>query len=155
VDSLCKFSHMDLARRPRRARSKATKPRAPLVLLADDVEDNREMYREFLAFHRLRVITATNGREALREAFALVPDVIVLDLSMPDIDGWEACRRLKADERTRGIPILAVSGHALKGAEGAAKAAGCDVYLIKPCLPERVLAEIRKLLDGPAQVRTA
>ena len=120
--------------------------RAPVVLVADDVEDNREMYREFLAFHGLRVVTATNGREALDEAFAHIPDAIVLDLSMPDIDGWEACRRLKADERTKGIPILAVSGHALKGAEGAAKAAGCDVYLIKPCLPERVLAEINKML---------
>jgi two-component system, cell cycle response regulator DivK len=106
------------------------------------------MYREFLAYHGMRVLTATNGREALAEAFSQRPDAIVLDLSMPDIDGWEACRRLKADERTKSIPILAVSGHALKGAEGAAKAAGCDVYLIKPCLPERVLAEIKKMVGA-------
>jgi CheY-like chemotaxis protein len=131
---------------PRR-RGKA-KEQAPVVLLADDVEDNREMYREFLAYHGMRVVTATNGREALDEAFSQRPDAIVLDLSMPDVDGWEACRRLKADERTKGIPILAVSGHALKGAEAAAKAAGCDVYLIKPCLPERVLAEIEKMLGA-------
>lgn len=145
MDSVCRFSYMESPRSPRVPRGKA-KQRAPIVLLADDVEDNREMYREFLAFHGMRVLTATNGREALDEAFSHHPDAIVLDLSMPDIDGWEACRRLKADERTKGIPILAVSGHALKGAEGAAKAAGCDVYLIKPCLPERVLAEINKML---------
>jgi CheY-like chemotaxis protein len=136
---------MKSRRRPRGPRGKTTQ-RAAVVLLADDVEDNREMYREFLSYHGMRVLTATNGREALDEAFSHRPDAIVLDLSMPDIDGWEACRRLKADERTKGIPILAVSGHALKGAEAAAKSAGCDVYLIKPCLPERVLAEIKKML---------
>jgi two-component system cell cycle response regulator DivK len=64
--------------------------RAPLVLIADDVEDNREMYRDFLVYHGLQVVTATNGREALEEAFARLPDAIVLDLTMPDIDGWEA-----------------------------------------------------------------
>ena len=137
---------MGSPRLPRRARGKTAR-RAPVVLVADDVEDNREMYREFLVHHGLQVVTATNGREALDEAFACLPDAIVLDLSMPDIDGWEACRRLKADDRTRGIPILAVSGHALKGAESAAKAAGCDVYLIKPCLPEQVLAEIKRLIS--------
>jgi two-component system cell cycle response regulator DivK len=137
---------MGSTRNPRRARGKTAR-RAPVVLVADDVEDNREMYREFLVHHGMHVLTATNGRQALDEAFASLPDAIVLDLSMPDIDGWEACRRLKADDRTRGIPILAVSGHALKGAESAAKAAGCDVYLIKPCLPEQVLAEITRLLS--------
>jgi two-component system cell cycle response regulator DivK len=120
--------------------------RAPLVLIADDVEDNREMYRDFLVYHGLGVVTATNGREALEEAFARLPDAIVLDLTMPDIDGWEACRRLKADERTKDIPIVAVTGHALKGAEGTAKAAGCEVYLIKPCLPEQLLDEINRLI---------
>ncbi|HEY3067223.1 MAG TPA: response regulator [Methylomirabilota bacterium] len=141
---------MGSTRNPRGARGarKRPAPRAPIVLVADDVEDNREMYREFLVHYGMHVVTATNGREALEEAFARVPDAIVLDLSMPDIDGWEACRRLKADERTKSIPILAVSGHALKGAEGAAKAAGCDVYLIKPCLPEHVLAEIRRLISA-------
>ena len=76
----------------------------PLVLVVDDYQDAREMYAEYLEFSGFRVEQATNGAEALDKAFALLPDVILMDLSLPIIDGWEATRRLKGDERTRTSP---------------------------------------------------
>ena len=69
-----------------------------------------------------------------------------MDLSLPGIDGWEATRRLKADERTKKIPVLALTSHALEGFSDGAKAAGCDGFVTKPCLPEQLLSEIRKVL---------
>jgi CheY-like chemotaxis protein len=101
----------------------------------------------------MHVVTATNRRDALDEAFARLPDAIVLDLSMPEIDGWEACRRLKADERTNRIPILAVTGHALKGTQASVRAVGCAMYLVKPCLPDQLLDAISKLI--PRRVTSA
>lgn len=121
---------------------------APLVLLVDDFQDNREMYAEFLRFSGLRVEEASNGLEALDKTFALLPDLIVMDLSLPGIDGWEATRRLKADARTKHIPILALTGHALAGYSEGARQAGCDAFVTKPCLPEELLAEIKRVLDG-------
>ena len=120
---------------------------APLVLLVDDFQDNREMYAEFLRFSGLRVEEATNGHEALDKAFALLPDLVVMDLSLPGIDGWEATRRLKKDSRTHGIPVLALTGHALAGYSEGAREAGCDSFVTKPCLPEDLLAEIVRLLE--------
>ena len=83
----------------------------PLVLVVDDYAAAREMYAEYLEFSGFRVAEAKNGAEALDKAFALTPDVILMDLSLPVMDGWEATRRLKADERTRGIPVVALTGH--------------------------------------------
>ncbi|MGH7325420.1 MAG: response regulator [Candidatus Rokuibacteriota bacterium] len=120
----------------------------PLVLLVDDFQDNREMYALFLHHAGFRVAEAGNGHEALDQAFALVPDVIVMDLSLPGLDGWEATRRLKRDRRTRHIPVLALTSHALEGFSEGAKAAGCDGFVTKPCLPEQLVAEIHALLDG-------
>ena len=92
----------------------------PLILVVDDYEDAREMYAEYLRFCGFRVAEARNGNEALEQAFALVPDLILMDLSLPGMDGWEATRQLKSDERTRNIPVVALTGHALAGAsEGA------------------------------------
>ncbi|MGH7278360.1 MAG: response regulator, partial [Candidatus Rokuibacteriota bacterium] len=105
---------------------------APRVLVADDHEDAVYIYEQFLSHHGLRVASAGDGYEALRKVSELAPDVILLDLSMPKLDGWETCRRLKADEQLRHIPVIVVSAHAFKPAEDQARAAGCDVYLTKP-----------------------
>ncbi len=118
----------------------------PLVLLVDDFQDNREMYAEFLRFSGLRVEEATNGHEALDKATTLGPDLIVMDLSLPGIDGWEATRRLKADRHTKHIPVVALTGHALAGYSEGARQAGCDAFVTKPCLPEELLNEIQRIL---------
>jgi CheY-like chemotaxis protein len=121
---------------------------APLILVVDDFPDNREMYTQFLEFSGLRVAEAQNGLEALERAFALLPDLIVMDLSLPGLDGWEATRRLKADRRTRAIPVIALTGHALAGHSKGAMEAGCDAFITKPCLPERLLEQIQAMLKG-------
>ena len=121
----------------------------PLVLVVDDFQDNREMYAEYLAFSGFRVIQAANGKEALDQAFANRPDIIIMDLSLPVMDGWEATRRLKADLRTNAIPVVALTGHAMHGHSKGAMEAGCDSFVAKPCLPDQLVAEIRKMLSTP------
>jgi CheY-like chemotaxis protein len=121
---------------------------ATLVLLVDDYPDNRDIYVQFLTYAGLRVEEAGNGHQALDKAFTLRPDVIVMDLSLPGLDGWEATRRLKQDPRTRDIPVIALTGHALAGHSKVAFDAGCDAFITKPCLPERLLDEIRAILTA-------
>jgi CheY-like chemotaxis protein len=118
----------------------------PLILVVDDYEDAREMYAEYLRFCGFRVAEARNGNEALEQAFTLMPDLILMDLSLPGMDGWEATRQLKADERTRNIPVVALTGHALAGASEGAKKAGCDSFVTKPCLPDDLVVEVRRML---------
>ena len=118
----------------------------PLILVVDDYEDAREMYAEYLRFCGFRVAEARNGNEALEQAFTLMPDLILMDLSLPGMDGWEATRQLKADERTRQIPVVALTGHALAGASEGAKKAGCDSFVTKPCLPDDLVVEVRWML---------
>ncbi|MCP3098149.1 response regulator [Myxococcus sp. K15C18031901] len=127
----------------------------PLVLVVDDYDDAREMYAEYLEFSGFRVAQARNGQEALDQAFALTPDIILMDLSLPIIDGWEATRRLKNDARTRAIPVVALTGHAMTGQSDEAKGAGCDSFVTKPCLPDELVAEVRRILalQGGAQAR--
>src|SRR5947207_9880747 len=122
------------------------KSRKPVVLLVDDYPDAREMYAEYLEFSGFDIVQAGNGVEAIERAIDSHPDVILMDLSLPVMDGWEATRRLKADERTNTIPVLAVTGHALTGVSNNAKAAGCDGFITKPCLPEDLVGEIKKAL---------
>src|SRR5882762_1878757 len=122
----------------------------PRVLLVDDYPDAREMYTEYLEFSGFNVIEAGNGMEALQRAVDTAPDIILMDLSLPVMDGWEATRRLKADHRTASIPVVALTGHALAGISEGAKKAGCDAFVTKPCLPEDLVREIRKILDAPA-----
>ena len=98
----------------------------PLILVVDDYQDAREMYAEYLQFSGFRVAEARNGNEAVAQAFSLRPDLILMDLSLPGMDGWEATRVLKADERTKHIPVVALTGHALAGASEGARKAGCD-----------------------------
>jgi len=116
------------------------------VLLVDDYPDAREMYREYLQFSGFEVVEAANGLEALQRATDAEPDVILMDLSLPVMDGWEATRRLKADARTAGIPVVALTGHALAGISEGAKIAGCDAFVTKPCLPDELVREIRRVL---------
>lgn len=118
----------------------------PLVLVVDDVAHGREIFAEYLEFRGFRVATAEDGIEAMEKAFDLRPDVILMDLSLPGIDGWEATRRLKQDERTRTIPIIALTAHALVSAHDRAKAVGCDSVVTKPCIPKDLEAEVRRQL---------
>ena len=126
----------------------------PLVLIVDDYDDNREMYSSYLEFAGLRVAEAANGKDALTKTSELMPDLIVMDLSLPGIDGWQATRTIKQDPRTRHILVLALTGHALEGASQGAKEAGCDGFLTKPCLPEDLCAEIQRMLGGAASARS-
>jgi CheY-like chemotaxis protein len=131
----------------RKSSSSATTT-APLILLVDDFPDNRQMYAEFLSFAGLRVAEAENGQEALEKAATLSPDLIVMDLSLPGMDGWEATRRIKSNPRTRGILVMALTGHALAGHSKGAMEAGCDAFVTKPCLPDRLLEEIQRMLSA-------
>ena len=124
---------------------------APLILVVDDYQDAREMYAEYLQFSGFRVAEARNGNEALEQAFALKPDLILMDLSLPGMDGWEATRVLKADDRTKHIPVVALTGHALAGASEGAKRAGCDSFVTKPCLPDDLVVEVRRMLGTVKQ----
>ena len=120
------------------------------MLVVDDYADAREMYSEYLQFSGFDVMQAANGMEALERAVADHPDIILMDLSLPVMDGWEATRRLKADDRTANIPVVALTGHALAGISEGALRAGCDAFVTKPCLPEDLVREIRKVLDAPS-----
>jgi two-component system cell cycle response regulator DivK len=103
-----------------------------VVLVVDDSADGREMLMEYLAFRRFEVAQARNGAEALVVARRLRPKIILMDLSMPGLDGWEATRRLKADPVTRHAIIVAVTAHAFAPEQDAARAAGCDAVIAKP-----------------------
>ncbi|WP_394823358.1 response regulator [Pendulispora albinea] len=119
---------------------------APLILIVDDSQDNREMYVEYLESYGYRIAEAEDGAAALKTAFELAPSLVVMDLTLPVIDGWEATRRLRADPRTSSVPVIALTGHTEDRHHRAARDAGCSVFLLKPCLPERLLEEIQKLL---------
>jgi CheY-like chemotaxis protein len=116
---------------------------APSVLVVDDSQDNREMYADYLRFHGVHVVEASTGLEAVEKARELVPEVILMDLSLPEIDGWEATRRIKAAAETAHVRVIALTGHTGPGLERDARAAGCDDFLTKPCDPNELLARIR------------
>lgn len=122
--------------------------RKPLILIVDDVQDIRDMYAEHLSTHGFHPEVATNGFEALSKAAVMTPDVIVMDLNMPQLDGWEATRRLKANDVTRGIPVIALTGLSVGDSKEAAMQAGCDGFLTKPCYPDTLTEEIRRVLKG-------
>jgi two-component system cell cycle response regulator DivK len=120
----------------------------PLVLVVEDYQDAREMYSAYLQFSGYRVAEATNGLEAIEQTLALMPDIILMDLALPKVDGWEATKRLKSDERTKHIPIVALTGHALEGFAEGAREAGCDSFVTKPCLPDALVAEVKRMLEA-------
>lgn len=125
------------------------------VLVVDDYPDARDMYRVYLTFSGFEVLEAANGVEAIQIASDNPPDIILMDLSLPVMDGWEATRRLKSDPRTADIPVVALTGHALAGISEGARAAGCDAFVTKPCLPDDLVREIRKVLDESAKTSRA
>lgn len=120
----------------------------PLVLVVEDFADAREMYSAFLALSGMRVLEASNGAEAVRIAAESRPDVIVMDLGLPGLDGWEVTRRLKADGRTAGIPVIALSGQVLPRHTEEARRAGCVAVLLKPFPPGALAAEVRRVLPS-------
>jgi len=122
----------------------------PLVLIVDDNEDSRGMYACHFEAEGFRVIEASHGFQGLSHAFKLHPDVIVMDLLMPTLDGWETIRLLRNRASTRAIPILALTADTEVEDLKLAKNAGCDRVLLKPCPPDVVLEEIRRLLAARA-----
>ena len=115
----------------------------PLVLIADDNRDTREMYALYLPMAGYSVETAAEGREAVIKALTHYPDVIVMDLQMPGVDGWRAMREICGNARTAGTPVIVLTGHEFKNYLGhSAIAEGAFSYLMKPCLPERLAQEI-------------
>jgi two-component system cell cycle response regulator DivK len=118
------------------------------VLVVEDTEDNRRILRDLLASAGYDVAEATDGAEGLSAAARFKPDLILLDIQLPVIDGYEVARRLKADPTMRGVPIIAVTSYALAGDEQKARAAGCDEYIAKPFSPRHLLSTIRRFLPG-------
>ncbi len=121
--------------------------RRPLVLVVDDYQDAREMYAECLDASGFAVAQAESGDEAVAKALALQPALIVMDLALPGMDGWTATRAIKTDARTARIPVVALTGHARSDASTAAREAGCDAFLTKPCLPDAIVELVRRLLS--------
>jgi two-component system, cell cycle response regulator DivK len=117
------------------------------VLVVDDTEDNRELYAQFLLYAGYRVEVAVDGYEALEKTRALRPDVVIMDLALPGMDGWETTRHLKADEDTRDIPVIALTGHVVGDSRARALAVGCGAFLAKPCSLDVLLLEVRRALD--------
>lgn len=123
-------------------------PKAPIrILVAEDNSLNSEMLSRRLQRQGFEVICASNDREAVAQAQALHPDVILMDMSMPVLNGWGATRQLKANEATRSIPVIALTAHAMIGDREKALEAGCDDYEVKPVDVNRLLAKIQAFLD--------
>ena len=116
------------------------------VLLVEDNPHNRKIFSGMLTHSGFAVVEAEDGTQALAAVKDTLPDVILMDLSIPGIDGWEVTRRLKADARTKVVPIIALTAHAMRGDEERAREAGCDHYLAKPISPKKVVEEVRKML---------
>ena len=116
-------------------------------MLVEDDRDGRQLYAEWLTDAGFRVEQAHNGLQALERAFERVPRVVVADLNIPGIDGFELTRRLKQDPRTRHVAVLAITGYAAFAADpGRAQRAGCDVVLEKPCTAEDLESAVRQLI---------
>jgi CheY-like chemotaxis protein len=120
------------------------------VLLVEDNEDNRIVYSTILRHFGYEVSEALNGEEGIAKARAERPDLILMDISIPIIDGWEATQVLKHDPITRDIPIIALTAHALASDREKAMEVGCDGYLAKPCEPRAVVAEVQRFLGKDA-----
>ena len=114
----------------------------PHILIVDDYADSREMYGYVLSEQGFQVASAADGQEGFDKAVQLRPDVIIMDLSLPDMDGWEVIRRLKKVENTKDIPVVLLTAYDLPPTP----LEGCDGVLIKPCRPDKMIAEIRRLL---------
>jgi two-component system, cell cycle response regulator DivK len=114
------------------------------ILVVEDQEDNRRILRDLLTSAGYEIIQAENGEEALAAAARERPDLILMDIQLPLLDGYEATRRIKTDPALRAIPVIVVTSYALSGDENKARAAGCDAYVTKPFSPRALLAKIRE-----------
>jgi two-component system cell cycle response regulator DivK len=123
------------------------------ILVVEDQEDNRQILRDLLTSAGFEVIEAVDGEAGLAATAAHRPDLILMDIQLPLLDGYEATRRLKADETLHTIPVIAVTAHALNRAEDKARAAGCDAYVSKPISPRQLLAKVREYLPPAAPTR--
>jgi two-component system cell cycle response regulator DivK len=123
---------------------------AGLVLIVDDSMHTRELYTEYLTYRGLGVVAAADAEAGMGLAQSLRPDVIVMDIAMPGLNGITATHRLKQHPRTRRIPVIVLTGYAFRAIEQGALEAGADVFLTKPCLPEDLELRIRHLLAGAA-----
>ncbi len=118
----------------------------PKILIVDDAEDTRALYASYLAYAGLKVEEAGDGEEALGMLAKSQPDVVVMDLVMPRIDGWETTRLIKANPTTKDVRVIVVTSNAMPDQLARAHAAGADAVLTKPCLPEKLFESVREIL---------
>jgi CheY-like chemotaxis protein len=116
------------------------------ILIADDDFDNRSVAKDALEHAHFETLQATNGLEAIEMVLREKPDLVLMDLSMPKLNGWEAAKRLRQMPETRHIPIVAFTAHALIGDDLKAKGAGCDDYISKPCMPADLVLKVKSWL---------
>jgi two-component system, cell cycle response regulator DivK len=119
------------------------------VLVADDTEDNRDLYATYLEYAGYRVAQAEDGEKAVAFVAASKPDVVIMDLSMPRLDGWEATRLIKSNPATKDVVVIVITGNSTPRSLAAARAAGADDVCTKPCTPDEVVALIRKHVKHP------
>ena len=120
------------------------------ILLVEDNELNRDMLSRRLARNGYEIVIAVDGQEGVDKALLVKPSLILMDMSLPVIDGWEATRRIKADPATKAIPVIALTAHAMAQDKEKAMAAGCDDFDTKPVDMQRLLGKIQRFLGGPA-----
>jgi two-component system cell cycle response regulator DivK len=118
------------------------------ILVIEDHEDNRQILRDLLSSAGFEMIKAENGEEGVAAAASHRPDLILMDIQLPIMDGYEATRRIKADPNLSATPIIVITSYALSGDEAKASAAGCDAYVTKPYSPRQLLAKIRTFLPA-------
>ena len=118
------------------------------ILVVEDTEDNRQILRDLLGMAGYDMLEAHDGAEGVAKASEHKPDLILMDIQMPVMDGYEATRQIKANPELKGIPIVAVTSYALSGDEEKARAAGCDAYIAKPYSPRQMLAKVREVLGA-------
>jgi CheY-like chemotaxis protein len=128
----------------------SSEPAGQKLLLVEDNEDNRIIYSTVLRHLGYTVVEALDGLQAIALARSELPDLILMDISIPEVDGWEATRILRADPTTRHIPIIALTAHALPDDRERATAMGFTSYLAKPVEPRAVVAEVRRWIGGDA-----
>ena len=120
------------------------------ILVVEDTEDNRQILRDLLGMAGYEMVEAHDGAQGVTHAAEHRPDLILMDIQMPVLDGYEATRRIKADPALAAIPIVAVTSYALSGDEAKARAAVCDDYIAKPYSPRQMLAKVREII-GPGE----
>jgi two-component system cell cycle response regulator DivK len=116
------------------------------ILIVEDQEDNRIILRRLLSKAGYDLIEAMNGEDGVALALSMRPDLILMDIQLPLMDGYEATRRIKSNAELKSIPVIAVTSYALSGDEAKARAAGCDAYVAKPFSPRQLLAKVREYL---------